>query len=134
MPVLADVYGLYYNKDLLAAAGYTEPPKTLAELTDMAVKLTTFNDDGSIKTLGFMPLLGYYENAESHWAPAADARLAQRRRHVRDRLVAGLDRDPRVAEGPRSTRSAATRSWPTSRPRSARSSRPTTTSRPARSP
>ena len=73
MPALADVYGLYYNKDLLAAAGYTEPPKTLAELSDMAVKLTTFNDDGSIKTLGFMPLLGYYENAEAHWAPAADA-------------------------------------------------------------
>lgn len=73
MPALADVYGLYYNKDLLAAGGYTEPPKTLAELSDMAVKLTTFNDDGSIKTLGFMPLLGYYENAESHWAPAADA-------------------------------------------------------------
>ena len=73
MPALADVYGLYYNEDLLAAAGYTEPPKTLAELSDMAVKLTTFNDDGSIKQLGFMPLLGYYENAESHWGPAADA-------------------------------------------------------------
>ena len=73
MPALADVYGLYYNTDLLAAAGYTEPPKTLAELSDMAVKLTTFNDDGSIKQLGFMPLLGYYENAEAHWAPAADA-------------------------------------------------------------
>ena len=40
MPALADVYGLYYNKKLLAAAGYTEPPKTLAELTDMAKKLT----------------------------------------------------------------------------------------------
>lgn len=73
MPALADVYGLYYNTDLLAAAGYTEPPKTLAELSDMAVKLTTFNDDGSIKQLGFMPLLGYYENAEAHWGPAADA-------------------------------------------------------------
>lgn len=73
MPALADVYGLYYNKKLLAAAGYTEPPKTLAELTDMAVKLTTFKKDGSIDTLGFMPLLGYYENAEAHWAPSADA-------------------------------------------------------------
>ena len=73
MPALADVYGLYYNKDLLAAAGYSAPPTTLAQLTDMAVKLTTFNADGSIKTLGFMPLLGYYENAESHWGPSADA-------------------------------------------------------------
>lgn len=74
MPALADVYGLYYNKDLLAAAGYTAPPKTLDELSDMAVKLTTYNADGSIKQLGFMPLLGYYENAEAHWAPAADAK------------------------------------------------------------
>jgi len=73
MPALADVYGLYYNKKMLADAGYTEPPKTLAELTDMAVKLTTFKEDGSIDTLGFMPLLGYYENAEAHWAPSADA-------------------------------------------------------------
>ncbi|WP_029289206.1 ABC transporter substrate-binding protein [Cellulomonas sp. HZM] len=74
MPALADVYGLYYNKKLLQAAGYTQPPKTLAELSDMAVKLTTYNKDGSIKQLGFMPLLGYYENAEAHWAPSADAK------------------------------------------------------------
>ena len=74
MPALADVYGLYYNKDLLAAAGFTGPPTTLDELTAMAVKLTTYNPDGSIKTLGFMPLLGYYENSEAHWAPSADAR------------------------------------------------------------
>ncbi|MGO7983476.1 extracellular solute-binding protein, partial [Rhizobium johnstonii] len=38
MPVLADVYGLYYNKPLLAAAGYTAPPKTLSDLEDMATK------------------------------------------------------------------------------------------------
>lgn len=73
MPALADVYGLYYNKTMLAAAGYTAPPKALDELADMAVKLTTFNPDGSIKTLGFMPLLGYYENSEAHWAPATGA-------------------------------------------------------------
>lgn len=73
MPALADVYGLYYNKDLLSAAGYTQPPKTLSELSDMAVKLTKYNADGSIRQLGFMPLLGYYENAEAHWGPSADA-------------------------------------------------------------
>jgi multiple sugar transport system substrate-binding protein len=74
MPALADVYGLYYNKKLLSAAGYSQPPKTLDELADMAVKLTTYNKDGSIKTLGFMPLLGYYENSEAHWAPATGAK------------------------------------------------------------
>jgi multiple sugar transport system substrate-binding protein len=30
MPALSDVYGLYYNKKMLADAGYTEPPKTLS--------------------------------------------------------------------------------------------------------
>jgi len=73
MPVLADVYGLYYNKDLLQAAGFTEPPKTLGELETMADKLTTYNADGSIKTLGFNPTMGWYENAPSHYGPAAGA-------------------------------------------------------------
>ncbi len=73
LPVLADVYGLYYNTDLLAAAGYTTPPKTLSELEDMALALTTYNADGSIKTLGFNPLMGFYENAASHYGPLAAA-------------------------------------------------------------
>ena len=34
MPMLADTYGLYYNKKMLAAAGYDAPPKTLSELED----------------------------------------------------------------------------------------------------
>ena len=71
MPVLADVYGLYYNKKLLADAGYTAPPKTLSELEDMAMKLTTYNADGSIKTLGFDPMMGWYENSAAHYGAAA---------------------------------------------------------------
>ncbi|ERK71277.1 ABC transporter substrate-binding protein [Leifsonia aquatica] len=73
MPMLADVYGLYYNTDLLQAAGYTAPPKTLSELEAMADKLTTFNADGSIKTLGFNPTMGWYENSAAHYGPAAGA-------------------------------------------------------------
>ena len=73
MPMLADVYGLYYNKDILAKFGYSAPPKTLTELEDMAVKMTTYNADGSIKTLGFNPLMGWAENAAAHYGPAADA-------------------------------------------------------------
>ena len=73
MPVLADVYGLYYNTDLLSAAGYTEPPKTLSELEGMAMAMTTYNADGSIKTLGFNPQMGFYENAASHYGPLAGA-------------------------------------------------------------
>lgn len=73
LPMLADVYGLYYNTDLFAAAGFTEPPKTLSELQTMAMALTTYNPDGSIKTLGFNPLMGSYENVPIHYAPASGA-------------------------------------------------------------
>src|SRR4051794_16590785 len=69
MPALADTYGLYYNTALLKAAGYSEPPKTASELLDMAVKLTTYNPDGSIKVAGFVPLWGFYEMAPAHVAP-----------------------------------------------------------------
>lgn len=58
LPTLSDVYGLYYNTDLLHDAGVDAPPKTLQELEDIALELTTYNDDGSIKTLGFNPLVG----------------------------------------------------------------------------
>ncbi|HEY1105968.1 extracellular solute-binding protein [Agromyces endophyticus] len=71
MPVLADAYGLYYNKDLLSAAGFSEPPKTLSELETMADALTTYNDDGSIKTLGFNPMMGWAENSAAHYGPLA---------------------------------------------------------------
>jgi multiple sugar transport system substrate-binding protein len=69
MPALADVYGLYYNNDMLKAAGYTDPPKTWTDLLNMAVKMTKFNSDGSIKVAGFVPLWGFYEMAPAHVAP-----------------------------------------------------------------
>ena len=40
LPILADAYGFYYNKDLLAKAGLSAPPKTVTELTTIAKKLT----------------------------------------------------------------------------------------------
>jgi len=74
MPFLADAYGMYYNKDLFAKAGIAEPPKTLDELTEDAKKLTTRNADGSLKTVGFLPLYDFYENAAAHLAPAVGAK------------------------------------------------------------
>jgi multiple sugar transport system substrate-binding protein len=74
MPALSDDYALYYNTDLLASAGISAPPKTLSELETDALKLTTYNPDGSIKTLGFDPVMGFYENAAAHYAPAAGAK------------------------------------------------------------
>lgn len=56
LPSLTDAYGLYYNKDLFAKAGLTEPPKTMTELMEYAKKLTEKNADGSIKVAGFVPM------------------------------------------------------------------------------
>lgn len=59
-PFLTDALGLYYNKDILEEAGYSEPPQTMSELTAMAKDLTVFNEDGSIERAGFVPWFGYY--------------------------------------------------------------------------
>jgi multiple sugar transport system substrate-binding protein len=56
LPSLTDAFGLYYNKDLFAKAGLTDPPKTMTELMDYAKKLTEKNSDGSIKVAGFVPM------------------------------------------------------------------------------
>lgn len=72
LPVLADTTALLYNKAALAAAGITTPPKTLDELETAGLKLTSYNPDGSIKQLGFNPLVDFYENAPGHWAPMID--------------------------------------------------------------
>jgi multiple sugar transport system substrate-binding protein len=61
LPVLADAYGLYYNKDLFAKAGLTEPPKTMSQLMDYAKKLTVRKSDGSIDIAGFVPLNAFME-------------------------------------------------------------------------
>src|SRR6266576_4412532 len=59
LPFLTDLFGMYYNKDMLSAAGITDPPKTTDELVADATKLTQFNSDGSIKVAGLVPWSGY---------------------------------------------------------------------------
>jgi multiple sugar transport system substrate-binding protein len=70
MPLLADAYGLYYNKALMKG---NAPPKTLSELTALAKKLTVRDADGTIKVAGFIPSFQYYENVASHLAPMVGA-------------------------------------------------------------
>jgi multiple sugar transport system substrate-binding protein len=70
LPMLADAYGLYYNKDMFAKAGLSAPPKTAGELMDYAKKLTVRSSDGSLKVVGLDPLDGFYENVAAHWAPS----------------------------------------------------------------
>ena len=74
MPLLADVYGLYYNKDLFAKAQIKSPPKTISELDSDAKKLTQRSSDGSIQVAGFVPTSGFYENAPAHMAPQWNAK------------------------------------------------------------
>jgi multiple sugar transport system substrate-binding protein len=68
MPLLADVYGLYYNKAMFAAAGISAPPKTMTELMTDAKKLTQRSADGTIKVAGFVPTIGFYNNRVDNWA------------------------------------------------------------------
>ncbi|MEZ0071002.1 ABC transporter substrate-binding protein [Planotetraspora sp. GP83] len=63
MPMLADAYGLYYNKKLMKG---NEPPKTMSELADLAKKLTVKDAQGNIKVAGFVPTGLMYENAPLH--------------------------------------------------------------------
>jgi multiple sugar transport system substrate-binding protein len=74
MPMLADTYGLYYNKKLLAEAGYTSPPKTFSELEQMTLKLTKKKPDGTVDIAGFVPLMPFYENTPAHFAPLFGAK------------------------------------------------------------
>jgi multiple sugar transport system substrate-binding protein len=68
LPLYSEVFAFYWNKDALAKAGYTTPPKTTTDLLAYSQKLTTFNSDGSIKTAGFLPWAGYYGfDMDSMW-------------------------------------------------------------------
>jgi multiple sugar transport system substrate-binding protein len=67
LPLLADTYGLYYNKALFKKAGIARPPKTIDELTADAKKLTIRNPDGSLKQVGIDPFIGFYENVPERW-------------------------------------------------------------------
>ncbi|MGV9307205.1 extracellular solute-binding protein [Nonomuraea sp. NPDC003727] len=71
MPLLADAYGLYYNKALMKG---NEPPRTLSELTRLTKELTVRNADGTIKVAGFVPSFQYYENSPSHLGPMVGAK------------------------------------------------------------
>lgn len=74
LPMLADDYGLYYNKTLFAKAHIAHPPRTIAELTADAKKLTQRGKNGAITVMGFNPFMGWYENAAAHFAPMWGAR------------------------------------------------------------
>jgi multiple sugar transport system substrate-binding protein len=69
LPMLADVMGLYYNEDMLQKAGLDGPPKTVSELVDYAKKLTVKDSDGSLKVVGFNPVMNWYSNTPANFGP-----------------------------------------------------------------
>ncbi len=54
IPTELSVYQLFYNKKLLAEAGYDAPPATWAELKEIAAAITEKNDQGNITTAGYV--------------------------------------------------------------------------------
>ena len=62
LPIAADPLVLYWNKDLLATAGYAQPPQYWDQLFDMATKLTKRDDAGNILTSTIA--LGEYQNID----------------------------------------------------------------------
>src|SRR5262249_57438301 len=77
LPLLADDFGLYYNKTLFAKAGIKRPPHTFSELTADAKKLTQKGSDGSLKVVGYDPSLDWYSTVPpkfTFYAPLWNAR------------------------------------------------------------
>lgn len=86
LPLLADAYGMYYNKDAFAEAGIKRPPRTMSELRRDAVKLTKRTKSGGYQRVGFMPNFRLYQNSPdrlfAQWGPSyfgkdGKARLAK---------------------------------------------------------
>jgi multiple sugar transport system substrate-binding protein len=74
LPMLADAMGLYYNEDMLEKAGLDGPPKTISQLTEYAKKLTVKNPDGSLKVVGFNPVMNWYSNTPANFGPMFGAK------------------------------------------------------------
>ncbi len=57
LPIAGMTLGLHYNRAHFREAGLDpdRPPRTMAELVEVADKLTLLDKDGSIKRLGFLP-------------------------------------------------------------------------------
>ena len=52
LPTAVRSLALFYNKDLLVEAGYSEPPKTWDEAIEMGKAMTKFDDNGNFTQIG----------------------------------------------------------------------------------
>ncbi|KUF14797.1 ABC transporter substrate-binding protein [Streptomyces silvensis] len=73
LPLLADAFGMYYNKDAFKEAGIARPPRTMSEFTAAVKKLTVRKGKDSYRRVGFMPNFRLYQNSPdrmfAQWSP-----------------------------------------------------------------
>ena len=84
LPLLADDFGLYYNKTLFKQAGIKRPPRTFSELTADAKKLTQKNTDGSLTVVGYDPAFAFYDDVPpkyTFYAPLFNAHYIDAKGH-----------------------------------------------------
>jgi len=62
LPLSLDTLALYYNQDILDAAGIPEPPKTWEDFEQMVIPLTKYNANGDVVQSG--AAIGTGENIE----------------------------------------------------------------------
>lgn len=86
LPLLADAFGMYYNKDAYEKAGIKQPPRTMSEFEEVSKKLTVRSGKNSYKQVGYMPNFRFYQNSPdrlfAQWGPQyfdseGDSRLAE---------------------------------------------------------
>jgi multiple sugar transport system substrate-binding protein len=106
LPLSGYTIQMFYNKDLLAAAGYSAPPATVEEMYEMAVKATKLDASGNIDILGYplFPLASarqelIYAFGGRWWAedgvtltPQSPGVLESLRYNVRYRNLYGIDK------------------------------------------
>ncbi|MEU5953877.1 ABC transporter substrate-binding protein [Streptomyces sp. NPDC047525] len=73
LPLLADAFGMYYNKDAYKKAGIERPPRTMSEFKKVAKKLTVRSGKNSYKQVGYLPNFRFYQNSPdrlfAQWGP-----------------------------------------------------------------
>lgn len=79
IPWQASTSLLFYNKDMLAEAGYTEPPASLDEILEIH-KAVTVVENGVVKQAGMIPDLPWLENVG--WPVATGAYWADEQGNV----------------------------------------------------
>jgi multiple sugar transport system substrate-binding protein len=106
LPLSGYTIQMFYNKDLLAAAGYSAPPATVEEMYEIAVKATKLDANGNIDILGYplFPLASarqelIYAFGGRWWAddgvtltPQSPGVLESLRYNVRYRTQYGIDK------------------------------------------